>query len=112
MKTKTAKMLPQTAREISNGGIYVQSRKCGKKTCKCVRGEKHRGYFFFTRRNGKLTKTYIRKSKLSEFSCLVDLATEERREHRRTTKNDLDLLKQLRQVLRDRASIINSLKGE
>lgn len=79
-------MLPQTIGEISNGGIYVQSRKCGKKICRCARGKKHTGYFFFTRRDGKLTKTYILKSKLAEFSRLVKLAAKERKERRRMSK--------------------------
>ncbi len=111
MKTKPAKVLPQTVGEISNGGIYAQSRRCGKKTCRCVRGEKHRGYFFFTRRDGKLTKTYIRKSKLAEFSRLVNLATAERKARRQTVKDSTELLKKLRVSLVNNDGLINSLKG-
>ncbi len=44
MKTKSEKMLPKTADEITNGGVYVQAVRCGKASCKCVRGETHTGF--------------------------------------------------------------------
>jgi hypothetical protein len=71
MKRKTAKMLPKTADEIGNGGIYLQKVKCGKKNCKCAHGEQHLAYYFFTRERGKLTKFYIRQSQLKDIAMIV-----------------------------------------
>jgi hypothetical protein len=112
MTKKNAKVLPKTANEIVNGGVYRQRVRCGKSNCKCARGETHPAFYFFTRRSGKLVKIYIRKAEFSEFSHLVVTAAVKRSERRRTIKADLDSLKQPRQSLRDNASIINSLKGK
>jgi hypothetical protein len=112
MQTKTAKVLPKTAGEIENGGVYSQAVRCGKKNCKCVRGETHTAFYFFTRRNRRLVKIYIRKAEFSEFSHLAVTAATLRNSRRQTTKADLDLLKQLRQSLRENASIVLSLKGK
>lgn len=112
MKIKTVKVLPKTASEIANGGVYLQRVRCGKSNCKCARGETHRAFYFYTRRYGKLIKIYVRKVELSEFSRLVDIAAAERFACRRTTKADLDLLKKMRLLLRDKAGLINSLKGK
>ncbi len=112
MKTKTAKMLPKTANDIQNGGLYLQRVRCGKQNCKCARGETHSAYYFFTRRCGKLVKFYIRKADVNEFSRLARQAANERKQRRQTTKTDLDLLKQLRQILHEREGYINSLKGK
>jgi hypothetical protein len=111
MPNKSAKTLPKTTFGIENGGVYQQRVKCGKPNCKCLRGEKHVAYYFFTRRNGKLTKTYVRKSELEKFTQLVDEATTKRKEERRTRLSDQELLKRLRQALRDRETFINSMKG-
>lgn len=112
MKNKTIKMLPKTTREILNGGLYRQAVRCGKSNCKCSRGETHTAYYFFTRRGGKLIKSYVRKAEVEEFSRLVDLAAAERFDRRRSAKNNMQLLKQLRQSLRDWQSHINLLSGD
>ena len=103
-------MLPKTADEIPNGGLYLQRVRCGKQNCKCARDEFHTAFYFFTRRNGKLVKSYVRKAEFGEFSHLVDLAAAERFARRRTLKTNLDLLKKMRQQLRDKTALINSLK--
>src|SRR5688500_8235034 len=77
-----AKMLHKTAHEIRNGGIYLQKVKCGKANCRCARGEKHLAYYYFTRQNGKLHKTYIRRSELDRFQKIVKQAKFERENHR------------------------------
>ncbi len=110
MKTKTVKVLPKIADEISNGGIYLQRVRCGKHNCRCANGERHSAYYFFTRRGGKLSKFYIRKSKLKSFAALINQAAEERKIGRLTTKSNHQLLKQLRQTLREKNLLINSLK--
>jgi Family of unknown function (DUF6788) len=109
MKTKNQKMLPKTAEAMANGGIYSQRVRCGKSNCKCSRGETHSAFYFFTRRNGKLVKFYIRKAEYQQFSSLVDRITLERKEQRRIAKENLELLKEFREVLREKQSFINSL---
>ncbi len=101
MQTKTRKMLPKTADEIENGGLYSQRVRCGKRNCKCARGETHTAFYFFTRRNRKLVKTYIRKSEMKAFSEMVDLANVERTQKRMFMKESSELLKQLRESVRE-----------
>lgn len=112
MKTKSVKVLPKTASEIANGGVYCQRIRCGKQNCKCARGETHSAYYFFTRRAGKLVKIYVRRSELKEFVRLVLEAKAEKKERRQTSENTFNLLKELRRVLRERESQIKLLKGE
>ena len=112
MKTKNANALPKTAAEITNGGVYRQRVRCGKPNCKCARGELHTAHFFFTRRAGKLVKIYVRKAELDDFTRLVDHAAAERCAHRRWKKETADLLKKMRQLARERAVLINALRGK
>ena len=100
------------AREILNGGVYAQKVRCGKSNCRCARDEPHIAYYFFSRWRGKLTKTYIRKAELEQFLAIVSQAAEERNHRQQMRKADLELLKRLRQNLRDRDSIIKLQKGE
>ncbi len=112
MQTKSEKMLPKTADEITNGGIYIQRVRCGKSNCKCARGETHSAYYFFTRRRGKLLKIYVRKAEVEEFISLIDQAIEDRKLHRQASKSNFLLLKQLRQNLREKTLLINSPYAE
>ncbi len=100
MQTKTAKTLPKTASDIQNGGLYLQRVRCGKRNCKCARGETHSAYYFFARRSGKLTKTYVRKSEVKMFSELVKTATNERAERRQVSRSSRELLEHLRESVR------------
>ena len=111
MKTKSEKMLPKTAAEITNGGIYNQPRKCGKSNCKCVRGNLHSAYYFFTRVNNQLTKTYIRKAEMENIKRLVIEATARRKQSRQVKKTNFHLLRELRQSLHEKQGFINSLRG-
>jgi hypothetical protein len=111
MQSKTKKMLPKTAAEIRNGGIYNQPRKCGKSNCKCANGYLHSAYYFFTRVNGKLIKIYIRKSEMKNISRLVIEATAQRTRLRYAKRNSVQLLRSLRQSLHEKQGLINSLRG-
>jgi hypothetical protein len=110
MLTKIRKMLPKTIWEISNGGIYKQAVRCGKSNCKCARGEKHVAYYFFTRRDGKLTKTYIRKAELEEFKQIVDRSAADRKKDRLLNSEADALIKRMRQTIRERAQMIKDMK--
>ena len=110
MKTKNRKVLPKTIGEIANGGLYLQRVRCGKQNCKCARGESHLAYYFITRRAGKFVKIYIRKAEIKEFAGLVRQANANREMHRKTSKSNFALLKEMRQMLRERNQLIKSLK--
>jgi hypothetical protein len=110
MKTKTAKMLPKTVEQITNGGIYIQRVRCGKSNCKCARGTLHTGHYFFTRLNGKLIKRYIRKAEFAVFFSLVNEARAGRRDRRQVLRNSAEMLKGFRLELSDNKLLINSLK--
>lgn len=101
MKTKTAKVLPKTGDEIQNGGVYVQRVRCGKSNCKCARGETHSAYYFFTRRNGKLIKTYVRKADVEAFTEIANQASFNRMQKRQSVIETNKLLRQLRESIRD-----------
>ncbi len=101
MKTKFAKTLPKTADEIINGGVYSQRVRCGKKNCKCARGETHTAFYFFTSRNGKLVKFYVRKSDVEAFSEIVNQASVERAQRRQSVETSGALLKRLRESSRE-----------
>jgi hypothetical protein len=110
MQTKTKNMLPKTANEIANGGVYSQRVRCGKSNCKCARGEKHIGYYFFERINGKLFKTYVRKVDVEAFTELVNIAAAERQERRALNKHLNEALKRIRESLRESEQVTKSYK--
>ncbi len=112
MKTKTAKVLPKTVEEITNGGVYLQRVRCGKQNCRCARGDFHTAFYFFTRIDGKLVKRYVRKAEVERLTELAETASEKRKHLRQVKKSDLKLLKQLCQNLRENNLLINNLKGD
>jgi hypothetical protein len=112
MKKNLRKMLPLFSDQILNGGIYQQRKTCRTPNCKCTRGKKHIAYYFFTRINGKLTKTYVRKSEINEFSNLVNQAKTGRKRLRCISEENAELLREFHNSLREKQSFINSLKGD
>jgi hypothetical protein len=110
MKTKTRKLLPKTTAEITNGGLYIQRVRCGKQNCKCARGEMHPAYYFFTRRNGKLLKIYVRKAEINAFALITKQAAFERRRQRQAVKSSLDLLRTFRADLSKYNGLLKTLK--
>lgn len=110
MKTKSKNLLPKTVQEINNGSIHAQSVRCGRQNCKCSRGDTHTAFYFFSRRNGKLTKTYIRQSELKDFSRLVERAKQERRHQRRLVRKSTNLLKSLRASVKECENLTNLYK--
>lgn len=57
MRTKQENPLPK----IAPGAICAQMVRCGKKNCKCARGELHGPYFYhFERVDGVLVKRYVK----------------------------------------------------
>ena len=110
MKTESEKTLPKTIAEITNGGIYVQRVRCGKSNCKCSRGELHTAHYFFTRRNGRLIKIYVRKADVAAFTDLVNQATLKRQRQRQSTKILNKLLRELRDTTRQYEELIKQYR--
>ena len=49
------------------GAVCAQYKKCGRRGCKCARGELHGPYFYhFKWRDGRITKKYIRLCDVDE----------------------------------------------
>lgn len=111
-KPKNAKSLPKTASQIYNGGVYPQQVKCGKPNCKCARGELHTAYYFFTRDRGKLTKTYVRKAEVEEFSRLVKESADQRRQRREQANHIQDVLKRSRESTKRTDAVLKIFKEE
>lgn len=112
MKTKTRKMLPKTEIEIFNGGLYLQRVRCGKQNCRCARGEPHLAYYFFTRRDGKLVKTYVRQAELKQFAKIADEAKFWRLFKRKSNKDIAQALKKTHSDLRETAKQIEERRLE
>jgi hypothetical protein len=60
--------------EIHNGGVYRQLVRCGKRTCRCYRGQPHEAYYLIQRwgRGWPQEKTYIPKREVDRVRDLVD----------------------------------------
>lgn len=96
-------MLPKTAIEISNGGVYAQSVRCGKSNCRCAKGGLHQGlYYYFTRVNGKLKKVYVPKRFVKELATLVAAARVHRAKDRSIIQVNREALRAMTDLLRDR----------
>ncbi len=89
-------MLPKIFIPTTNGGVYLQKVRCGKKNCKCASGEKHEAYYYFYRVDGKLMKQYIWKADLNEVVEEIDFVTEFRHRIRYKTKVMKDQVKEIK----------------
>ncbi len=76
-ETKQRRTLPKT------GVLCSQWVRCGRPTCRCVRGELHGPYcYLFWRERGRLQKGYIRMADVPS----VRAASEKRRQQRRADR--------------------------
>lgn len=57
-RRKLVQQLPRTAR-LLKGSLVELYRTCGKPSCRCLKGEKHRSLYLSRSREGKTTMTYI-----------------------------------------------------
>lgn len=67
-ESKSSKPLPKTPPGgMLNGAVRAQYKRCGKKTCRCARGELHGPYFYrFKWHDGRVVKIYVRLSDVGE----------------------------------------------
>ncbi len=54
------------------GTVHVQHRLCGRRTCRCHRGQRHLGYYLFTRVEGRLRKRYVKASEVAAVRAACD----------------------------------------
>ncbi len=110
LKNKMGKMLPKTAAEINNGGLYHQSVRCGKSNCRCASGDLHQGYFYFIRKvNGRQRKTYVPKNEVGQLSALIHRSRTDRRNQRLMSVRAREILLELREQLRAHDFVIKNL---
>jgi hypothetical protein len=57
-RERLTRQLPRGAR-ILKGCLVEMFRVCGKPTCRCLKGEKHRALCLSRRKDGKTATTYI-----------------------------------------------------
>jgi len=69
-------MLPKTAEVgITFGGLHAQFVRCGKRNCRCYRGELHGPYhYLFWREAGRLRKVYVKRGDVAEVRAACDVA--------------------------------------
>lgn len=62
---KAVQKLVEYNREITAGKVTHLEVKCGKKSCRCTRGEKHPAHFLYVARGGPLKRIWIPKKDLA-----------------------------------------------
>jgi len=60
------------ANDLMKGSLALTYRRCGKKGCRCERGELHKGYFFSYRLKGKSYGLYIPEALVPKLRELID----------------------------------------
>ena len=94
-------MLPKTSFEITNGGVYRQQIRCGKRACRCVNGTMHEAHYFISRSYGRQVKTYVPKTEVERIKELVDEARYLKWRFRKALADADAELKRLRHRLRE-----------
>ena len=60
LRSRLAQLLTRTA--VVRGSLSVREKSCGKPTCRCARGEKHRAVYLVASEQGKLRQLFIPRS--------------------------------------------------
>ena len=60
------------AGDLMKGSLALTHRKCGKKECRCEKGEFHKGHFFSYRLRGKSYGLYVPESLVPKVKKLID----------------------------------------
>ncbi|HEX8565179.1 MAG TPA: DUF6788 family protein [Pyrinomonadaceae bacterium] len=98
MKTKKENSLPKMLR----GTVHQQFVRCGKKNCKCSRGELHGPYYYhFARISGRLQKRYIKPEELEQFQLACITRQAKQNEMREEAREPERLLREIKSDLRD-----------
>ena len=59
--------LARENRPLIRGTVVEKSVKCGKKKCRCTRGELHKRHYLSVSIDGQMKQKYIRSSELSDY---------------------------------------------
>ena len=95
---KGAKTLPKTL----PGVVLEQWKRCGRKNCRCAVGPLHGPYYFrFWRQDGRLRKTYVPRDAVEAVRSQCKARQVEQKEERRTEREALEYLRDLRRYLRE-----------
>ena len=79
VKTKKSELAPK----ILPGQVMARMVRCGKRGCKCARGELHGPYFYHrTFADGRHSKTYIKLADAAQVRAACDAYRELQRELR------------------------------
>ncbi len=109
MKNKSKKMLPKITPEQIAGTVHEQYVQCGKKNCKCSRGELHGPYFYhFIRIDGKLHKHYLRRDEVEQMQIACSKRQQEEKAKRTKTQ---EIWQQIRQSRADLRELVDQIKS-
>lgn len=81
LRSRIAQLI--SSQGVLHGTLDERARTCGKRNCKCARGEKHISLYLVVRQDGKLRHLYVPKSHANQvrtwvehYQRLLDLAEE------------------------------------
>ena|ERR1044072_467086 len=98
MKNKIGDSLPKKM----PGSVHAQYVRCGKRTCKCARGELHGAYFYhFVRVGGRLTKRYLKAHEVEQMRVACTAQREEDKTRRARSRETWQLIREMKARLRD-----------
>lgn len=90
------------AAEITNGGLYEQSVRCGKSNCHCASGDLHNGYYYlFFRQAGRLKKVYVQKDHVEQVRSQIKAARSIRSSAKAAHSRAMQAIRECRDVLRE-----------
>ena len=97
MRTKQENPLPKTA----PGAVCAQMVRCGKKNCKCARGELHGPYFYhFERVDGVLVKRYVKAKDVAAMRAACEMRQRQDKRQRLMLKMNFRALAEAVEQLR------------
>src|SRR5262245_64530123 len=93
MDNQNTKPLPKAL----PGYVCQQWKRCGKRNCRCSKGQLHGPYFYrFGWKNGRQFKEYVRLADVPEVRQACRIYREQRAEERRECQRVRELLASLR----------------
>lgn len=95
------------------GAVCAQMVRCGKATCKCVRGELHGPYFYrFVWEHGKQRKVYIKQDAVKDVREACETHRLAAREQRAQRKANISSIRALLDDLAELEKLIAQLRSE
>jgi hypothetical protein len=102
---KSLKPLPKMA----SAALCAQMVRCGKRNCKCSRGDLHGPYYYlFTRIAGVLTKRYVKAEDVLVFRRAYNVRRANERRTRATAQLNKKNWQTFRETLREAETLVRS----